>query len=774
MPKKASQVFSISSGLLKKLLEKVIAFSVRFPLLVLIVFFVATALLSMKITALRFETDMDNLATKSAEAIKEIELAAREFSVWEPLYLVLTGDMRQPETWQNVSNMADSLRKITNVSRVLTPLDAVYLSLQGLNVRTNPVATSVPSTVEEIRLLRENLARSFDSYYSISPSGDAVMLRLFVRGGLGTRGKTAMDTIQKTLDAEWGKGSYYITGELFLGYSVDKTVLSDVMTLFPLAIVMVFLVTILNFRSIAGVLSPALTVISTVVATLGVMAWFDKPLTIVSAVLPVLLIAMGSADSIHIFSRYREEITRGREKREAILRSTSSMILPVVMTSLTTAAGFGSLSFSTVIPMKDFGYFSVFGILYAMFFSLFAVPALFSLLPAPRVDIAASKSLKEPLADRVLHKLSSAVARHRRVVFSISVAITIVCLLGIINIQFESNLSRYFRKGSAVSSGVRAYEDRFGGSSLLMIVVDSGKPGGVMTVDFIKALGRMELLLENFEILSKTSSFSSFISSIYTGELTQAQISLIRAGIGSGGVQGYVNGSASKAAIHTYIKNTSTREISRTLANVEKDLKAILPEGASLVLTGTPRVIQLHMESFAQSQSISLLASTLVVWFIVSLMFLSVFVGSLAMVPLFFTVIMSLGLMGLGGIPLDAATVLVASISVGIGIDYSIHFIERVKSEMKSGMTIEKAANKASRTAGHAILINAFTLVSGFAILAFSNFLTVSVFGILMTFTMATSSTAALVIIPAILNSSRLEKRVSRLLLRGSSGNTSE
>jgi predicted RND superfamily exporter protein len=172
------------------------------------------------------------------------------------------------------------------------------------------------------------------------------------------------------------------------------------------------------------------------------------------------------------------------------------------------------------------------------------------------------------------------------------------------------------------------------------------------------------------------------------------------------------------------------------------------------------------MESFSQSQAVSLLFSAIIVWLIVSLMFLSIFIGSIAMLPLLFTIVFSLGIMGLTGIPLDAATVLVASISVGVGIDYSIHFIERVKSELKLGNSLERASNKASRTAGRAILINAVTLISGFSILAFSNFLTVSAFGILMTFTMATSSVAALVIIPAILNSRRLGDKILKALLR--------
>jgi len=183
------------------------------------------------------------------------------------------------------------------------------------------------------------LEKSFDSYFAASSKGDAALVKLYVRGGLGSRGKTAIQGIQKTLDSQWGADRFRLTGELFLGYSVDNTVIADVLLLFPIAIVIVFLVTFLTFRSVAGVLTPAITVLSSVTVTLGLMAVTDTPLTIVSAVLPILLIAMGCPDSIHIFSWYRVEILRGSVKREAIMQMMKSMILPVVMTSLTTAGG---------------------------------------------------------------------------------------------------------------------------------------------------------------------------------------------------------------------------------------------------------------------------------------------------------------------------------------------------------------------------------------------------------------------------------------------------
>ena len=211
-----------------------------------------------------------------------------------------------------------------------------------------------------------------------------------------------------------------------------------------------------------------------------------------------------------------------------------------------------------------------------------------------------------------------------------------MCAFGIANLQFESNLSEYFRKGNEVSKEVEAFEERYGGSSFLLKVVDSNQPGGVLTPAFVDTLNDLESSLEGFNILSKTSTFANLIESFYSGLPTQVQLNLLRGTIAGTVIQGSVSKDSSRAAIHTYIRNTNARDISRTLVRVGNGLREILPAEFTVTLKGTPphpRIIQLHMESFSRSQAISLAFSVLVVWSLVSLMFSSLLVGSVAMLP---------------------------------------------------------------------------------------------------------------------------------------------
>ncbi|WP_214079450.1 hypothetical protein [Mesotoga sp.] len=232
--------------------------------------------------------------------------------------------------------------------------------------------------------------------------------------------------------------------------------------------------------------------------------------------------------------------------------------------------------------------------------------------------------------------------------------------------QFESNLSEYFRKGNEVSKEVEAFEERYGGSSFLLKVVDSNQPGGVLTPAFIDTLNDLESSLEGFNILSKTSTFANLIESFYSGLPTQVQPNLLRGTIAGTVIQGSVSQDSSRAAIHTYIRNTNARDISRTLVRVENGLREILPAEFSVTLKGTPPYYSASHGQFLQKpgDQSRILGSGRMVACIAHVFFSPGGISGHA--TLFFAVTFSLGTMGILGVSLDAATVLVESISVGV------------------------------------------------------------------------------------------------------------
>jgi outer membrane lipoprotein-sorting protein len=172
----------------------------------------------------------------------------------------------------------------------------------------------------------------------------------------------------------------------------------------------------------------------------------------------------------------------------------------------------------------------------------------------------------------------------------------------------------------------------------------------------------------------------------------------------------------------------------------------------SVRLTGTPLVMMRLMNRYVQTQISSLVSSSITVGLIVALMMKSVSFGLLSLVPLLFTVLINFGIMGFAKLPLDAVTSVISSIAVGIGVDYAVHYISRYRLELSDGMDQKTALRKAGSSAGRGIFFNAFALIAGFLVLAFSHFRAIAVFGYLISVTMIVSSLAALLVIPMVIN----------------------
>ena len=735
-------------------------FSIDHPVVIIAVSLAVALFFTVRVGTLRFETDITNLADGSTEVSRDIERAARDFIIGDPVRLVLVGDATDPSVLLHAKKTAEALRDIQNVFRVETPFDASYHILEGLNVASHPVITAFPATAEEVEAFLDDLSRSYSSKHMISESRDALLFNLFIRGGVGLRGRNAISEAEALLEELWGQENYYLSGEIYLGYSVDRTVIRDVRVLFPMSVMLFSIVILLSFRSVAGLLVIGSTVLFTVFSTLGFMAWRATPLTIVSATLPVLLVALASADGIHVFSRYRESSGEAPDKKTALKSAMNSLAAPIFMTSLTTAAGFAALMTSSVIPVRDFGFYSMFGILAAMLFSLSTLPAILAVLPQPRSRKAKSDSFS---LGKLLEFAATSSQKHWKFILAVVTSVVLFSVLGVFRLDFESNLARYFRKGSTVSSGIMEYEERFGGSSMLLIVVDSGDEAGAVQPAFLEMLKLMQNRVESYPLFSRTSSIVSLAEGISPYGLALVFGTVLHGRVGDINVYGYLSRDGMrKAVIHTHIYSAKTSEISQTIGRLESELNKIALPGVRVIVAGTPKVVELHMKEFASSQIKSIIISGGAVWFIVSFLFVSFVVGSLSMVPLCLSVLVNFGIMGIAGIPLDAATILVASISIGVGVDYSIHLLKRLIEDKKRSGEAQELFRVSVRSVGRAIIINTITLFAGFMVFAFSSFLTVAYFGILTAMTLLISCITSLAVIPAILTVPERIRRTAR------------
>ena len=373
--------------------------------------------------------------------------------------------MNDPLVLQQAADLIAKIREVNYVFEVISPFDTSYFGLSGFLVQSLPVAQRIPTTAAEVQQFRQRLAQSPNGKRMISEDSEAMLVEIYIIGSYTSRGKQTVKELEQILSQEWGPDQFNFTGTAYITHEMDQSIKRDAFLLFPFAALIVVVVLILSFRSWLGFLIPGATVLTAMVITMGLMAWLGYSITLVSVIMPVILIVIGSADGIHILHKYQEELEfNAGSKKESILLVMEEMIPPCTMTSLTTAVGLISLRTSTVIPVKDFGTFSGFGVMVAYLFTVLGIPALLTVFPEPKMKL--NKAKENSSWDIILlRKLAKWVMNHSRGVAVGAVAILVLVGFGLTQITVEANIARYFRSSSPVATGLRVYEQYFGGSS---------------------------------------------------------------------------------------------------------------------------------------------------------------------------------------------------------------------------------------------------------------------------------------------------------------------
>jgi len=520
----------------------------------------------------------------------------------------------------------------------------------------------------------------------------------------------------------------------------------------------------LSFMNLRGVLIPITVVILSVVIAMGVMALAGFPMTMVSFIAPVLLLAIGIADGIHVLNRYNEEIAAGTPKRKAILRTMSEMKGPVIMTSLTTAAGFLSLLSSFFIPQKQFGLITAVGVLAAMVFSLFLIPAILSILRPPKVR---RKGRVRPLTRVVI--------RHRRAVLVIAVLIIAAMAAGLPRLRVETSNEEFLGKDHPAIKILKFVDQHFSGGMQVMVEIDTGRRDGLKDLEgFLTQNGVRKTISLTGLVREMNQKFHADDPDYYTIPDDRGLISqlLLLFSFQGGKLGDMALGDFSAGTVLGIYPMGSSADVSRLARTVQGYLDEHFQGDVRARMIGPTILMNRMFTRMTQSQMIGLGTTVVVVGIIVTLLMGSVVAGLIALIPLVLTVAVSMGIMAYTGAPLDLMTLMVSAIAVGIGVDYSIHFISRFRREYRADGDGERALQATIRSVGRGISYNALTVALGFFILVFASFKGTRAFGLEIALTMVVSAISAISIIPAIL----LEVRPRFLMRpgwkRGGAGDT--
>jgi predicted RND superfamily exporter protein len=553
-------------------------------------------------------------------------------------------------------------------------------------------------------------------------------------------------------------------------------------SLLSLAFIVLFLG--LVFRRVQWVVLPLIPTLATVVLTLWLMDVTGKHVTVITGNIPSLLLVMGIAHSIHVIVRWREDLARyadsGREARA--LRVVRSLVWPCLFTATTTMVGFFSLFSTGSRPILDFALFMAIGIGLAFALSFVALPGALSVLP-----VKAEGRLERSAV--VLERLVRACLRRRGVVVALALALAVFGGLGIARLGVEARFVDYFSPRSPIHEGLTYIDEHLGGTSGLEVVI-SGPPGafGPAHPENLEKAAEVARWLQADDregVVGVVLGYTGFLD-----ELRKLNPRLDRQKAAMFLMQLLDRGAVDPALIDDYVVTRpievegktvapfSTVRIVARVRDTAKDLRrlpllhALRAHLAAEFPPGEQGGGELHAEatgmfvlyanmlqSLVQSQVSSTIYCVLAIFAMLALLHRSLLAAALALIPNVLPIGLVLGTMGWLSIPLDMATVMIASISMGIGIDCAIHYLFCYEGELRRDGDVEAALVRTSGSIGTSILYTSLTSVVGFAVLAFSEFRPNAYFGAFTGLAMVTALFAMLTLLPVLVRATGLFRR---------------
>lgn len=559
-----------------------------------------------------------------------------------------------------------------------------------------------------------------------------------------------------------GKLDVYMAGEPVVTDRVSSSMGDDLKRLLPFVLLVMLIILYLIFRHYEGVVFPMVAMIFSVIWTLGSMSILGIPMSMVSISIPTVLTAVASAYGIHFMTHYFMSPENGRY--ESCVDSMKVSGLAIIMAALTTVVGFGSLATSDMTHIKNYGIITALGVFYSLIITVTLIPAFLLLRKNRKPDLPFVKKEGSSMdfSSRFLLFIESKLGAHPGKVLITGLIIVGVSLAGMLSVKVSMNTMDFFQEGSEIKNADEKLNAKLSGTQLLNINIESSDGSAVITPE---VLGKVETFQREIEakygLIGKTVSVNDFLKKMnqemhggdagYYKLPESTQMAKEYLLLYSGDIDNMISKEMDKIRIHLSIKRGSMSDLAEIRGfalqsfgdDFRKSNNVTVNAGGFLDL-----MIEANILVF-KGQISSLIMSLVIVSLLMYLIFRNIRLTLISLIPLLIGIAMNFGLMGFLNIPLNAATALVASISIGMGIDYSIHFITQYRNSMEEFNDVDKAVRKTYEGTGRAILSNAASVMAGFLVLLFSEFPVIAQCGGLIAFTVTVTGFAAIIVIPA-------------------------
>ena len=719
---------------------------------------------------LRLEVDPadDRLLPEDDEDRRFYDRVRRLFGSDDQLVVALvTDDVFTTEALARLARLTERIRAVDGVRATLSIANAQNLRGVEGGLEIAPFFLTPPESPEALEeLRREVLGNPIYGGSLVSRDGRAAAVvvtfvdmsnREFLTRGLDAR-------IAAIAEEERGGDEVWITGGPHIADATARVLLRETVK-FPFLISLALAgVLLLSFRTWRGVWVPLATIALTVAWTLALVVAMGHTLNAVTFMIPALLATLGLSYSVHVVSEYYDA---GRESQEGgpaqrVAAALEKVALPVGLTGLTTAVGFASLTLSPLPAVREFGLLSVIGVGCTVAASLTFTPAVLALLPAPR--------RLPPGGGAGFERFAAGLARfdltRRPLIFGAFAALFALALFGAARIRIGTEQISKFRPEAPVRVHFEAVNQHLEGANPFFVVLESDARDAFLEPANLKEIEALQEWLEAQPEIGGTTSLADYVKLLNRGfhenhpdhlvipERRQLVSQLLLFGA-SPELRRFVEAGYRITTIQVRARVVDSDEVEQLIRRIEARLAA-LPERLQGRVTGTSVVLNRALDGIIRGQALSVVAALGIIYVILALLFLSVRIGLIALVPNVIPVAAYFGALGWSGISLNTGTGLIAPVIVGIAVDDTIHYFARFIREAKRLGDEERATAAALSSVGRPVTYTTAALCAGFLCLTLAEFRTQAEIGVLAAFALAFAWLTDMVLTPALCSRVRL------------------
>ena len=566
----------------------------------------------------------------------------------------------------------------------------------------------------------------------------------------------------------------YVSGMPYIRTLNSKNITDEIGLFIGAALLVTSLIFFFFFRSIRATVIAMVTVMIGVMWAFGIIGLLHFEITVLTALIPPLIIVIGIPNCIFLINKYQQEIKTHGNQAKSLQRVISKVGNATLLTNVTTASGFAAFILTDSTLLKEFGIVASINIIAIFLLSLVIIPIIYSYMAVPK-----DKHLRH-LNKRWIGAFTAwterMVRNHRLSVYIISIILLAASIIGIYNIKISGSLLEDMPQEADFFQDIRFFEREFNGVMPLEILIDTKQEKGALKLATLKRMESLENLIAEVPELSTPLSVVRLAKytkqAYYNGnpkyfQLPTSQeqnfIAPYLKGISGEGdiLNSYVDSTGRYARITTFMKDIGTEKMERIEENLRPQINKIFPEERyTVTMTGKALIFQKGTTYLVKNLVISLSLAILLIGLLMAWMFRSFRMILVSLIPNLLPLLVTAGMMGFLGIPIKPSTILVFSIAFGISVDDTIHFLAKYRQELKANnWKIKRSVYAALKETGVSMFYTSIVLFFGFSVFMISSFGGTVALGGLVSATLLFAMLSNLILLPSLLLS--LEKSIA-------------